>query len=425
MDLVDEYKEYKLDNGFSVVLEKTSSYTVGANLRVWHGGLNERPHEHGLAHILEHTLLFGGSEKYSPKDADKIMGMIGSFQAFTYLNKTEFPVDMLPKHLSLFIEYISDSVINPRLDSERVEEEKKIILKENARDRSKPSFVDSLTYKKAFFGENSPRSYSLLGNDSIIKSCSPKNLKLFHSRGYIPNNMELILSGALPKNIEDIIERNFGLFSIGNSEKIIIPKNKPINSTIILHSYAPELLNIENPLESNTDLSMSFIAPTETEKDTYDVKMLTSILGGGINSRLFKNIRQRKGLVYNINSSYNGCDNMGAISIYAETQSLRQNEVIDSIFYEMEKLSIDLISNNKLNILKDKARYSILKSLESNKDRIKIIEMKKDYGLTPESYLEGMNSVTPESVREAAIKYFPINRKDGKYVLSLRDPLKK
>ena len=90
--------------------------------------LNEEKGEEGIAHFLEHALLAGGSKKYSPERADEIRGMFGSFNAFTGLDKTFFPVDMLAEDSQLFIEYISDTTFNPRFEVSRVEEERKRVF---------------------------------------------------------------------------------------------------------------------------------------------------------------------------------------------------------------------------------------------------------------------------------------------------------
>ena len=100
------YREFRLDNGLFVALQETPTQTVSGRLRVWHGALNEHPGEEGLAHFLEHTLMTGGSQKYDPEKADQIRGTFGSFNAYTGLERTFFPVDMLAEDSQLFLEYV-------------------------------------------------------------------------------------------------------------------------------------------------------------------------------------------------------------------------------------------------------------------------------------------------------------------------------
>jgi zinc protease len=419
------YREFKLDNGLFVALQETPTQTISGRLRAWHGALNEREGEEGIAHFLEHTLMTGGSLEYNPERADEIRGTFGSFNAFTGLDRTSFPVDMLAEDSELFLKYISDATFNPRFDTTRVEEERQRVLRETADAKSNPRFKDNKAYGEAFFGNDSLYTYFILGDEAVVGSASVDTLKGFHQRGYHPNNMDLILVGALPKNIEDLIQENFGQFPSGDGKKVEFTKNPQLYELTILHTHAPELYNHENPEQSSAQLSISLVAPTETEEDSYAVDMLVNILGGDANSRLFTSVSQRKGLAYGIGAQYSIGNNKGSITIGGNVHSARANEAVEAIFEEMAKLRTDLVPQDNLERLKRNSRYNIAKTFETNSGHVNAIELKMDKGLTPEYHLERMEAVTPEKIREAAVKYFPQNRTDGKYVLLLRDPLKK
>jgi len=419
------YREFKLDNGLFVALQETPTQTVSGRLSVWHGALNEEKGEEGIAHFLEHTLMTGGSQKYDPERADEIRGTFGSFNAFTGLERTFFPVDMLAEDSQLFLEYVSDAAFNPRFATSRVEEERQRVLRETADAKSNPGFKDSKAYGEEFFGKNSPHTYFILGNEAVVGSASVDILKGFHERGYHPNNMDLILVGALPKNIEDLVQQNFGQLPSGNGKKVEFSGNPQLYGATVLHTSAPELYNHENPEQSSAQLSISLVAPTETDEDSYAVSMLVNILGGDANSRLFQSVSQRKGLAYGVGAQYDDSNNKGAIYIGGSVHSVRANEAVDAIFEEMAKLRTDLVSQKSLERLKRNSRYNIAKTFETNAGHVNAIELRMDKGLTPEYHLERMEAVTSEKIRDAAVKYLPQNRTDGKYVLSLRDPLKK
>jgi len=419
------YREFKLDNGLFVALQETPTQTISGRLRVWHGALNEYQGEEGLAHFLEHTLMVGGSQKYDPEKADKIRGTFGSFNAFTCLEKTFFPVDMLSEDSQLFFEYISDVAFNPRFEIARVEEERQRVLRETADAKSNPDFKDIKVYGEAFFGKNSPHTYFILGNEAVVSSASVDTLRKFHERGYHSNNMDLILVGALPKNIEELVQQNFSSFQSGDGKKVEFPRNPQLYGATILHTFAPELYNHENPEQSSAQLSISLVAPTETDEDSYPVNMLVNILGGDANSRLFTSVSQRKGLAYGICAQHDNSNNKGGIYISGSVSSVGADEAIDAIFEEMVKLRTDLVSQDSLERLKRISRYNIAKTFETNVGHVNAIELRMDKGLTPEYHLERMEAVTPKEIREAAVKYLPQNRIGGKYVLSLRDPLKK
>jgi len=418
------YREFRLDNGLVVALQETPTKTVSGRLRVWHGALNENKGEEGLAHFLEHTLIRGGSLKYDPAVLDNVTGTFGEFNAFTSLDRTFFPVRMLSEDTQEYIEHISDVAFNPRFDASRIEEERQRVLRETADYKSDPFFNSRCLYGDAFFGKNSPHTYLVLGNENVVRSASEKDLRGFHDRGYYPNNMDLILVGALPKNIERLIEKSFGSYKPGNAKRFEFPRNSELKDKIILHEYAPEFINKENPNESSAVLSMSLFAPTETDEDHYATLMLTRIFGEDTNSRLYTVLSQRKGLAYEISAQYDYINNRGGIYIGGSVHASRIDEATDAIFEEMAKLCSVLVLQDELDRLKKKSRYNMAKIFEKNSGHVQMIEAKMDKGFTPEYHFKKIEEVTPEKIRDAAIKYFPQDRKNGKYVISIRDPLK-
>lgn len=422
-NLNENYRELRLDNGLFVALQETPTQTISGHLRVFHGGLHEKAGEEGLAHFLEHTLMTGGSQRYDPETADKIRGTFGEFNAFTSSSKTSFPVDMLAEDLKLYLDFISDLVFHPRLDNVRVEEERQAVLRETSDAKGQPSFKDARAYQVALYGPDSPHTYFTLGKEEVISNASIDDLRRFHGRGYHANNMDLILAGALPKNIDDLISQTFGDKPAGTGKKFEYPTNKPIEDTIILHSEAPDLYIHENPQASNAFLRIGFVAPPKTEEDTYAIRILAGILGGGGNSRLFKAVRQRKGLAYSVGCGYDSSDNQGAIHIMSNVHAQRSEEAIDTIFDEMKLLQEAPVDADDLERIKKTMRYNLVSAFETNGGQAHAIEFEIDNGFTPEHYVAKLGKVTQEQVREVATKYLP-SREEGKYVLLLRDPLK-
>ena len=421
---VKNHREFELDNGLLVALQETPTQTVSGRLRVWHGALNEDPGQEGIAHFLEHTLITGGSHRYDPEESDEIRGMFGSFNATTSLERTVVPVDMLAEDTQLFLEYVSDSVFNPRFDLSKVEEERQRVLRETADRKSSPTFKDRGAYSEAFFGKNSPHTYFVCGDEEVIGSASVHDLQRFHARGYHPNNMDLILVGGLPENIEELVEQNFGKFEPGDGRKIELPRNPQLYGPTVLHTRASDLFNQKNPDQSSAVLGMSLAAPTKADEENYAVHMLVRILGGDANSKLFKSVSQREGLAYSVEAEYEDTNNKGAIYVNAAIHSKRADEAIDTIFEEMSRMRTELVSQDSLERLKRISRYVIAKTFETNSGYANFIEAKLDGVFDLEEHLKKIEAVTPEKVREAAVRYLPQNRAEGKYVLLLRDPLK-
>ena len=324
------YRQFTLDNGLHVMLQSTPTKTISGRLRVNFGALNELSGEEGLAHFLEHTLMTGGSANYSPEDTDRIRGPFGSYNAMTGLDRTLFPVDMLSEDLPLYLKFISDITFNPRLDATRFEEERQRVLVETSDAKSNPGFKDVQTYKKSFFGEGSPQTYFIPGDEDVIRSVTTEYMRSFQARGYNAANMDLILVGNLPDNIEELVHQNFGDKATGKSTKFKFSKNPDLRGKTLFHTHAPELYNKDEPSESNAQLNIGIVAPDETATDSYVVGMLTQILGGDSNSRLFKIVSQRMGLAYNVGSQYGGQNNSGVIYVGGSIKSIRADEAIDA-----------------------------------------------------------------------------------------------
>ena len=417
----ENYREFKLDNGLLVALQETPTKTVSGRLRVWHGALNEDKGEDGIAHLLEHNLAMGESQKYDLKKSSQIRNSFGAFNAFTGQDRTFFPVDMLAEDSELFLDYISNLTFNPKFGAKTLEEERQRVLRETADTKSKPEFKDSRTYKEAFFGKNSPHTRVVLGNESVISSATIEDLKKFHERGYNPNNMDLILAGALPKNIEELVQKKFGSFQPGEGKRFEFPRNPKLQGSTILHTSAPELYNEDHPDQSSAQLTIGLFAPNRTDDDSYAATMLVELIGG----ELFEEVSQRKGLAYGIKAEHDCSDNQGGIYIQGSVHSLRANEAVDAIFEEMSKIRGSLVSQENLDGIKRNSKYQIAKAFETNAGHIQLIQSKIDRGFNLEDHFRKMDAVTPEKIRETAREYFPENHVNGKYVLSLRDPLKK
>jgi predicted Zn-dependent peptidase len=369
--------------------------------------------------------MTGGSSKYSPDEMDRIRGTFGEYNANTSTVETNFPVDMIAEDLGLYLDFVSDVAFSPLLESGRFEEERKRVLRETADAKGKPDFKDNNSYNEAFFGKDSPHYYFVLGDEKVVGSVSPSEMRQFHSRGYGASNMDLILAGDLPDDIEDQIKKNFENRERGDNTRFKFPKNPPLEDKVFIHSSAPDLINHDLPKESNAQFNISLPTSTRSDPDSYAVEMLVNILGGDGNSRLFQRVSQRLGFTYGIGSQYHHDNNVGIISTYSSIGAERSDEAIDIVFEEMRKLRENPVSDEELSRHRRISRYNIAKTFESNSGHVHAIRLKHDKGVTPESYLKKFDAVTTRDVQEAAIKYLPSSREDGKYVMMLRDPLKK
>jgi predicted Zn-dependent peptidase len=221
------YEEYRLDNGLVVALQKTPTQTVAAKLRVNYGSSHERNGEEGMAHFLEHCLVTGGSQKYDSRIADKIRGTFGEFNTYTNIGRTSFVGQILTENFETWLDYVSDHVLKPRLDSERVNSEKERVLREISDAKSDPMYTADEEFNVVFYRGHPKGKYNL-GKEKVVKDADSKKIRAFHSKGFHANNMDLIIVGGLPENVEELVGKYFGSTSKGRNTRKEFPKIKSL-----------------------------------------------------------------------------------------------------------------------------------------------------------------------------------------------------
>lgn len=417
-----KYREFELDNGLVVALQETPTQTVCGGLRVNHGALHELPGEEGFAHFLEHALMTGGTERYTPKEISELRGRFGSINAFTSLKMTTFPGDMLATDLNDFLEMLAEIAFKPRLEAQKVDEERHRILREISDEKSSNEFQINQQYLKALFGEG-PHNYYVKGKEELIQNATPEALRTFHSRGYHPNNSNLILAGGLPSNIDDLVQHHFKKIPTGGGSRYVFPEAPPLEQLASFHVPTPRLVNPEHPEESSAELIIGIRGPKITGEDSYDAAMLAFILGGGTDSRLFRRVSQKDGLAYSIWCTYSGAEYGGTLQIQGRVLARGSEDAVNAIFEEMRRLQTEQIDPSEFSRLKRMSMYWIAKAEETNEGQVNVIQRRLDLSISPEMHLSRINAITPRSIQEAANRYLPSD-KSGKFVFVLYDPLK-
>lgn len=420
MDRPTDIREFTLGNGLRVGLQRTQTETVSGRLRVRHGPLNERPGEEGIAHLLEHVLCSGGTERYAPPEAEKIVGSFGFSNATTTPFDINFQVDMLAQDAARYLDVVPEIAFKPRLDPERLKQEQGRVLREISDAESSPHYRGDREFRQALL-QHSRLACSPLGKREVVAAASQSTLRDFHGRGFFPNNADLILVGQLPDNIEALIEKNFGNLRSGQAECAPIPPIFPLNKRTIL-DYTPST-NKERDCSVQLELSVVCDYPDE---DRYPLHVLDFILGKNNSSRLMKVLSSEKGLVYGISSNFSpyfGPIKTGQFFVYGNISGSRSEEVIDTIFSEVGKIKKQPVRKEEITGVIGKTEYQLVKHFETNVGRSQAIEMLWDFDRypSPKRIVRGFGEVTPGDVQRVAQRYLP--NRDGNYVMRLMAPL--
>lgn len=419
------YREFILDNGLFVAMQKTPTKTFSSSLRVFHGSANELPGEEGIAHFLEHVLVTGGTKKYSPHVAKEIVTGFGYFNARTYIDNIDLEVSSLKDDLESYLDVASEMAFSPRMNHEEIEEERARILREISDQKSNSFFKDRMDFTNALYGK-SPYSQFVGGKESVIQAATSEDLFRYHQRGFSPNNSDLLLIGALPDNTEDLVKKYFGSLPKGNGKRFEFPLLGPLENRTVFHRSATDLVNKDNEQESNCLIWIGFRAPNLTQDESYPMKIAAPILGepGRLVSRLQGRLSTQLGLGYSASASYELFLKAGSINITTSVKATKKEEAIDAIFHELKRLKTEPVSKIELAEVKKLAKFKIAGLYESNHGRGSIIIQKVDFNQNPEEFLYKTEKVTREDIIEAVNQYFPGSREDNNYVMLVRDPLK-
>jgi len=421
---MSEFREnrglHRLNNGLIVGLRNYDSQTIGLNLKVNCGYAHEQFGKKGLPHFLEHILLNSGTNKYTSRDVRRILKELGEYQGATGLEDTQFGAGFLKKDLEKVLELFSSIIFDSSFDERIVEQERKRILREISDKKSAPDYEDGKKLREAIYPEKDPRINGDAGE--IIESTTIEKLKRFHEEFYGASNMELFISGGLPRNIKELVNQYFSNKSSGKNTKFKLAPITSLRKNGIIHTFAPDLYNLDSPEQSNAGINLLLLAKPYGHEDAEAISLLATILGQG-GSRLFKKISQEKGLAYSIHAGYDGNINFGRISILASILSKKQDKTIELIFNEFRKLQETPLEKSELNSIKSRYEYNLSKNFETNGGHLYALEKELEFKTSPEEYLAKINSVTPEKIQEVANKYLPKSRA-GNYALLIRDPLK-
>lgn len=323
--------QHTLPNGLRLIAETLPHMeTVALAVTVDVGARWEQESEHGLSHLLEH-MAFKGTSRYSAQEiAELFDGIGGQFNAFTSHEHTVYYVRVLKEHWQLAIDLLCDILQDSLFDETELSREKQVILQELAMHQDTPDDVVFDLFQAASFGETAPLGRSILGTASHINQHSREDLLHFVQHHYHPGRICISAAGALDAAaLFAHIEARLSL----SAQKT---RQSPPKA-----SFKGEENIVHKPLEQ---LQLMFGLPgvSVRDPDYYPLQLLSNLLGGGMSSRLFQEVREKRGLVYTIQSftaSYADC---GAFGIYAATGAEQVSALIDVVCEELHRLPATL-----------------------------------------------------------------------------------
>ena len=383
---------YTLKNGLRVVTEKISeSNSISVGVMIKNGSRNESLELNGISHFIEH-MFFKGTKKRKSKDiVEDIENVGGQINAFTSKEATCYYVKNLYTHLELSLEILSDMILNSVFSVEEIEREKGVVIEEiNMGEDSPEDVLDDLN-SKACYGEN-PLSYPILGTIEKVKSIRREDILNFIKEKYTPQNTVISVCGKFDdKELKELIEI---YFSNWNSDSNYVPTYE--NCEIQTGTYYKDK-DIEQ-----LHVILGLKGLPQGDEHGYALTLLSNVFGGGASSILFQEVREKLGLCYSIYCYPQPFQNAGSLSIYAGLGKNYGEKALEVILKEINKFAKEGITDDKLNINKEKLKASYILGLESTSSRMfanaKSVLFKNKI-TTQEDVIKRVDKISQEDIR--------------------------
>lgn len=383
----------KLPSGLTVVTD-TMDHLETAALGVWTGvgGRDEKPDEHGISHLLEHMAFKGTASRSAREIAEEIEAVGGDLNAATSTETTAYYARVLKADVPLALDVLSDILAHPSFDAEELEREKSVIEQEIGAAQDTPDDVvfehlSELCYPDQAMGR------SLLGTPQTLAGFKRDNLQGYLSKHYHGPDMVVAAAGAVDhKQVVAEAERRFAGFDAAPAAKPTPAMFGKGGSRVIHRDLEQAHLTLALEGVPQSDLSL------------FSLQVFTNILGGGMSSRLFQEVREKRGLCYSIYTFHAAYSDTGFFGLYTGTDPSDAPEMVEVIVDEMNN-AVETLTDAEIARAKAQMKAGLLMGLESCSTRAE--QMARHilaYGrpLTSEELVARIDAVSIESARNAA-----------------------
>jgi predicted Zn-dependent peptidase len=385
-----------LPNGLYVVTHNLPHLeTVALGIWVKAGARDERPEENGIAHFLEHMAFKGTQRRSAQAIAEEIESAGGEINAATGMETTTYFARVLKNDWSLALDILADIFTGSVLDPEELERERDVILQEIAAANDQPDDLVFDLAQAACYGDH-PLGRSILGTAELIGGVTRDQMLAWRGRNYWASRIVVAAAGNIDhRAFAAETARLFGKIETGQQ-----PQREP-------PVFLPKSETAPKPLDQ-AHLVLSFAAPGYRDPDIYTLQVLSNILGGGMSSRLFQEVREKRGLCYSVFSFGSAYEDGGQIGVYAATSPEHAPELLNLTSDIMLSVARD-VTEAEIARAKSQLKASLVMNLESASARCdQIARQFLAFGMVPSiaTLVAKIEAVTAGEVRDLAEKLF-------------------
>ena len=377
-----------------------------ATVTVWvkTGSRNEINDIAGISHFLEHIVFKGSKKRPSAKEISEAIDQIGgAFNASTSKEWTNFHIKARKKSLDTVFDVLSDMVLNPVLNEKEIEKEKRVIIEEIAMYEDTPIYQIGEVFERSLFkGNNLGRD--VIGFEKTVRSIKKDDFLLYRKKYYYPENILISVSGGIDKKeVLALAEKYFGSLKLQKVKKEVLKTFKSNQSD-------PEIILVEKKNEQ-AHLMLGFLGEKRDSRERYVEAVTSSILGGGMSSRMFTEVREKRGLAYAVKVSTEHYKDTGEILTYAGVDPKNAPKAIKVILNEYYALAekTKKINSKELSKAKEYLKGQLALSLEDTGSVNNFFGIKALFNLelkTPNQVYKKIDKVKEEEIYKFAKRVF-------------------
>ena len=384
------YRKTVLPNGVRIITEEIE-HVRSAAIGVWvgAGSRDEREGYEGISHFMEH-MFFKGTERRTARElAESLEAVGGQLNAFTTKEYTCYYVKVLDEDLDLAIDVLSDMFFHSLFDEKEIEKEKNVVIEEIKMYEDSPDELIHDIFSEYVWNEH-PLGKPILGTEESIGALSREKIMSFLSEHYAPDNVVIAVAGKIKH--EDVVAKltdQFGTFKRGGRRVL---EGTPLGQKV-------EYYQKKDTEQMHILLGVPGLG--QDDDDIYAMHIFNNILGGGLSSRLFQEIREQRGLAYSVYSYHATYVDAGLFAVYAGTSPKNTKEVIECILQELKEIRQQGISESELARTKAQIKgglYLGLEAVSSRMSRLGKTELTYNRVLSPEEVVGKLEKVTLEDV---------------------------
>jgi predicted Zn-dependent peptidase len=366
---------------------------------VWlaRGSRHETVEQSGIAHFVEHMLFKGTATRSAEDIAQTVDSIGGQMDAFTAKEYASYYFKVLDEHLPLAVEVLADIVMRPAFSDGDIGREKKVVLEEIKMVEDTPDDLVHELFTESFW-QGHPLGRPILGTKETVEGLTQDGLRRYFANTYCAPNLIVAAVGNIEhQQVRDLVTRAF---------EGLPTTNAPVTE-------APPRV-VPTTLIRNKDLEQSHVCLgtsgyRQDHEDRYSSYVLNTVLGGSMSSRLFQNVREKRGLAYAVFSGLSAYRDAGSITVYAGCANDAVSELIDVVIAELRRMKDEPLPDSELQRAKDHLKGSLMLNLESTSSRMSHIARQEIYfdrqfGL--DETLEGVERVTADDVQRVARDLF-------------------